>query len=653
MPTSPGYHPDVNMAQYPVSIRAAISKIAQNFYVTRSFKSVQIGNSVYWALLVRPTDEFSVYINTDREVLVLLADYSNFEIRTLEAFDEFYDLLESKRVDKSIRFLVSADSKIVGIVKHYLDQHPEYPIIIPVNLSELQSGIGNHLLEAVRKNYLIRDLFGYQNPLREETFFFGRQDVVNNALDMARSGQNSSIFGLRKSGKTSAIYAIQRKAKGFSCNVAIIDCQNPTVHARNYAQLLAYLIGELRKATGMKHQMPDLGNDAVNVSENFFQRMNTILSATKDNILLIFDEIENISPNTAASPHWRTGNDSILFWQVLRAYCQTESKGRLSICIVGTSPHILETPKINGIDNPIYLFAPKRFIPSLSFDETREMVSRLGYFMGLEFPPVIVAEIQKRYGGHPFFTRQVCSKIHLLASHERPLIVSERTLSLADSQFSGQLDSYLKDIVDQLRLTYPEEFAILRSVVDGNSEELNEFGREAPDLIDHVIGYGLVEEIGDEFQIKFDAVRHALERLISKDQQNVGSRWLEISERRNRVETEIRMALYHWSRAVSSADWKSTIDSALTKKRLEALTSIEPNVLFSSSMSPLYLSDLLMFLKDSTVLPYLDGRRGRIVAALDCVNKFRRDAHAIKMTSEEMDTVRAAFEELESEFATP
>ena len=45
----------------------------------------------------------------------------------------------------------------------------------------------------------------------------------------------------------------------------------------------------------------------------------------------------------------------------------------------------LELPKINDIANPVYLFAQKQFIPNLTFDETREMVERLGYLMGLEF----------------------------------------------------------------------------------------------------------------------------------------------------------------------------------------------------------------------------------------------------------------------------
>lgn len=653
MPTNPGYHPDFEIGFYPASLRPAISKIASNFYVTRSFKPIQVGNSEYYGLLIRPTDETSVYINTDREVLVVFSIYDTFQIRTLDAYEEFYDLLESKRIDRSFRFLVSGDERIEAIVKHYLDQHPEYPVVIPITLSNLTYGLGNPLLAAIQRNYLIRDLFGYQNPLREETFFFGRQNEVNSVLDMAKSGQNSSLFGLRKSGKTSVIFAIQRKARAFSCNVAVIDCQNPTVHARTYESLLGYVLSEVRKTFGQKAAVQKLGDNLPEVSENFFQHMKSSLGTAKSNVLLIFDEIENISPRTAASPHWRDGDDPIYFWQILRSFCQTESKGRVSICIVGTSPHILEAAKINGIDNPIYLFAQKRFIPNLTFDETREMVERLGYFMGLEFSPQVIAGLQKDFGGHPFFTRQVCSKVHQLASPTRPVVVSDQALQRAKTEFYGQLESYLRDIAEQLRNSYPEEFDILRAVIDGDKDELNEYGREAPDLIDHLVGYGLVERVGDDFDIKFDAIKVAFRRLLPRDRNSPSDRWAEISARRNKLETDMRLAMYHWCRTVSPEAWTRILDESLTEKRRVALPSSEPSVLFSSKESPLYLSDLFMLLKNPQVLPYLEDRRSLVVKHLDQVNRLRKDAHAIQVDDADLRNVRSAFDYLESEFTPP
>lgn len=651
MPTHPGFHPDFDIAEYPNVIWPSIRKISANFYVTRHFHPIQVGNSTYYAVLVRPTDEFSIYINADREILIVFSLYKTFEIRTLEAYDEFYSLLESKRIDKSLRFLISEDDNIEFIIRHYLDQHPEYPIIIPITFTQINNTLGNALLGAVRRNYLLRDLFGYQNPLREETFFFGRQTLVNSVLDMAKSGQNSSLFGLRKSGKTSVIYAIQRRSRNFSCNVAVIDCQSPAIHARRYDGLLAHIIAEIRRSLGLKKVPIALGTSLPEVSENFTNYMNSITISLKNTVLVVFDEIENISPNTAASPHWRQDNDAIYFWQIIRSYIQSEGNGKISVCIIGTSPHILETAKINGIANPIYLYAQKKFIPNLSFEETKEMIERLGYFMGLEFSTDVISELHREFGGHPFFTRQVCSKIHQLSSTSRPVRVSKAALQRARADFSGDLEGYLREIIEQLRQDYPEEFEILKAVVNGNIDELSEYGREAPDLIDHLIGYGMVDKIGNDFDIRFEAVKSVLQHLISTKSDE--DRWAEISRRRNVLESNIRVALYHWSRGIPSEEWHSILESTLTNKRREALSSTEPHHLFSSTHSPLYLTDLLMLIKDEMVLPFLRHRRSLIVQQLDTVNKLRKDAHALKVTEEDLRLVCSAFEVLEAEFSAP
>jgi hypothetical protein len=268
MATRPGFHQSINFQDYPKSLGVPIRAIGKSFYVTRSFKKETIGNSEYWALLARPAEDFSIHLNADRELLFVFSAYRNFEMRTLEAFDKFYAGLEQKRVDRSIRFLISADSRIEEIIQHYLNQHPEYPIIIPIHLPTITER-GDQLLGSVRRNYLLRDLFGYQNPLREETFFFGRQEQVNTVLDLAKSGQSSSIFGLRKSGKTSSIYAIVRRARSFDCTPVFLDCQSPAVHARRYNELLSLVIQEARKAIGHQKAIPAIEGTDVEVAELF------------------------------------------------------------------------------------------------------------------------------------------------------------------------------------------------------------------------------------------------------------------------------------------------------------------------------------------------------------------------------------------------
>lgn len=651
MATTPGFHPNTNFSQYPKEITTCIRAIGKRFYVTRSFDKEVVGNSEYWGLLARPASEFSVHLNTDRELLFVFSKYDTFEIRTLESFDLFYAQLEQKRIDKSIRFLISGDPSTEGTIQRYLQQNPEYPIVVPIYTPSVKEH-GTELLESVRRNYLTRDLFGYQNPLREETFFFGRQEQVNAVLDLAKSGQSSSMFGLRKSGKTSSIYAIMRKAKAFGCTPVFLDCQSPAIHARRYNELLTLLIEETRTAVGKTKSLPQIEGSEVEVAEKFREQFKTVIGQAKSNFLIIFDEIENISPGTASSTHWDSERDCLLFWQNLRSFIQKDSNGKVSLCIVGTSPRLLELPEISNAPNPVYLFSQKRFINALAYEETKEMIDRLGFFMGLDFSPTQVARLQELYGGHPFFTRQVCSILHKSIEGYRPVKISNKKIEAAIEEFGGQLESYLDDILANLKRFYPDEFELLKSVALGDLAEVTEYGRDAPDLIDHLIGYDLIERRGDEFDIRYDAVKSALKRrFLGKDKEFF---WTQSMLRRNRLEQGLRNQLFHFSKNLSGEEWRSLLNASLTKARFNALTSTEPRVIFSQKDSPLYWTDLIGILGNDMVFPYLGDRREGIIKAMRNVNfDGRKDSHAKSMTEEEFSKLDLSFLTLEDEFSDP
>jgi hypothetical protein len=651
MPVSAGYHRSFDEFKYPPDIRVALRRLSEYFYVTKAFDPLNKGNSTYYGALIRPTSETSVFVNTERELLVLFAKYDTFEIRTLDAFDEFYKRVDDTRVDANLRFLVSGYQRVEQAVAHFLSQNPEYPIIVPITFSKLIAARGDPLISAVRKNFLVRDLFAYQAPLRQEVFFFGREEVLDTVLDYARSGQNSGLFGLRKSGKTSTIYAIARRSKAMGVTVVTVDCQDPAIHARRYKELLFYLLNAVRRHCGQKplKELPELS--LPEFSEFFAQHMRSTLGQMKTPVLLIFDEIENISPATAASPHWTSDHDAIYFWQTLRSFCQQQEQTRLSLCLVGTSPMLLETAKIHGIDNPVYLFAQKTFIPNLTESEVRDMVTRLGYFMGLNFPDAVIAKLSAEYGGHPFFIRQVCSKIHHLSGLNRPIDVSMRMLERARVDFVSQMETYIREIIANLRQLYPEEFDVLASLVCGERAEFDEYIAEAPDLVDHLIGYGLVARRGDDYDITFEAIADAVRRLSPPaDQSSDEVAWAGMSARRGVLERSLRTALFHWSNSVDAMEWAAILERALNKKRFEELPSLEPRVLFSPTASPLYFTDLISLLEDDGVLAHLGDRKVSVVSSLKLINRLRKDAHALSPTRDELERLSRAYDDVESEF---
>ncbi|CAN5191304.1 hypothetical protein BH10PSE11_BH10PSE11_08140 [soil metagenome] len=603
---------------------------------------------------MRPTEAVSAVLSVEREIVVLFSDYETFESRTLSAIDTVCDQFDAVRVDRSLRFLISRDKNIESSIRHYLAQDPEYPIVIPFNYENFHSSSEDFIFNAVRKNYLIRDLFGYQSPLKHEYFFFGRQKLVESVIDLHKSGQNSGLFGLRKSGKTSTIYAIQRRAKAAGCRTILIDCQDPAVHAKRFGFLLQYLVMEIRRELGLRKTEIVLGQETDKISENFRRHMNEALSAADSDILVIFDEIENISPQTAASSHWRDSDDALLFWQTVRAFFQSPRKRKLSFCFVGTNPHLFETPKINEVDNPVYLFAPKTFIPMLSSKETSDLITRLGYFMGLDFEPRVVAYIHQRFGGHPFFIRQLCSQIHKKIPLNRPRTVSMTACREAERDAGSDVHGYLNEILSNLKKFYPDEHSMLEYLAKDEVATFNDLSKYSPAYVEHLIGYGIVVRRGDDYEFSFDAVAEAVKaNFVATSSTSLTERWGEITVRRNRLEEEIRTALYRWASRLESDAWERAYSEALSTKRKSELGALTRREAFSRNNSPLYLIETLKFVKLSEEFFNETVDQGEIAFALDFVNKKRADAHAADISDGDYEKLKRIFSLLDDIFLPP
>jgi hypothetical protein len=653
MPTHPGVNALFDLTAFPLGERQVIMRLSRHFYITRAAKSTQVGNSEYRSFLMRPTEGMSAVLNVEREIVVLFADYETFEARTLQAFDLTCDQFDDVRVDRSLRFLIARDANIERSIRHYLLQDPEYPVVIPFKYADFQSPNEEFIFNTIRRNYLIRDLFGYQSPLKQEYYFFGRKQLVDSVIDRHKSGQNSGLFGLRKSGKTSTIYAIQRRARSSGSRTLIIDCQDPAIHARRYASLLQYIIIEVRRELGLKKIEINLGAMPDQVSEAFRGQLNDALSAAGSDILLIFDEIENISPQTTASRHWREEDDTLLFWQTARSFFQSPRKHRITFCFVGTNPSLFELPKIHGIDNPVYLFAPKTFIPMLSLPETSEMITRLGYFMGLDFAPSVISFIHQRFGGHPFFVRQLCSQIHKRVTTSRPRSVSIAGCKEAEQDAGADIQRYMGEILATLKTFYPAEYDMIEYLAAGEVDSFHDLAEYDAAYVEHLVGYGFVVRRGDDFEFAFESIAEATKKSLAKPSPGLADRWGEINKRRNRIEEEIRGALYQWAMRLTSTEWNESVRTCLTAKRFDQVGALTRQEAFSRNNSQLYFLELLKFIEHSGQYGSAETSIGNISGALHLVNKYRVDAHAKEIDDSSYSELANALNVLETIFVPP
>lgn len=431
----------------------------------------------------------------------------------------------------------------------------------------------------------------------------------------------------------------------------MLDCQDTSIHARRYGGVLAYIASEVGRSVGVRVDKLDFGDDPSVVSDKFKENMLRYLSQGRQNILIIFDEIENISPRTASSPHWKEESDALFLWQILRSFFQTEKKYGVSFCFVGTNPGLLEQSQINGIPNPIYLFAKKTFIPSLDHADTENMVKRLGYFMGIDFPKSVVSHLQHRYGGHPFFIRQICSKIHYQLPMRRPVVASVQSCKEAEKYSYGDIHRYVNDILGSLKQFYPEEYEMLSYISSGKEEEFYEVANEFPEFVEHLLGYGLLVKRGDHFDFEFDFVR---EVLISEQKKSVPDELnairVEISRRRNAIEEAIRVYLYWATCGLDEQSWKSMIFNTIKLDRIPLFPNCR--VAFSKNESKLYIVEIIKILKYLNVnIPGFNIEE--IVGALHYINTKRVDAHAGIISVEDYKELANRFDLIDSAFLPP
>jgi hypothetical protein len=326
----------------------------------------------------------------------------------------------------------------------------------------------------------------------------------------------------------------------------------------------------------------------------------------------------------------------------------------MSFCFFSTNPHLVELPKIGIVDNPVYLFSPKTFIPILSLDDTQDMIRRLGYFMGLDFDRTVIAHIHQRFGGHPFFIRQFCSQIHKKLPLTRPRSVSLNLCNSLEQDVGSDLRGYFNEILSTLKLFYPDEYDMLQYLAREERGIFDEMAREFPAFVEHLVGYGIVTRRGDDFDFAFDAVSRAVqENLPLVGQTDLEAKRSEISRRRNRVEEEIRTSLYRWARKISAGEWSSALTRVLSDSRRRSIGNITINQAFSRRGSPLNFIELLSFLQNADELLAGEATLSEVGKAMQVVNTSRIDAHAKNITDTQYIELVGALELLETIFLPP
>lgn len=640
-----------------------------SFSRDQDFKS-----SSYSIHFIKPVAKLKQLYNLGDEMLILCCNDSlkNFKSRTKDLIDH---LLGSQseyrnRLDKVTCFIIDDCEDIEEIVKRDRIENPDTRLIIPFSYKELEHEIDAETLQNRMRTFLYeRDLFGVASPLQDDNLFFGkdRSNIISELYGKYLQGEHGGLFGLRRIGKTSILNLLRRRVEQNGGVAVYFDCT--MYHHLKWNSFLQQIVREIQEkyafgaGTDASVSLPE--GFALDSSENKYAEANAPLDFKADlkllyrdlgsrRILLIFDEIEQISFGTSPSQNWCNGSDALFFWQALRAISQTDNS-IFSFIITGVNPKCIEDSKINGQPNPIFHVLAPQYVTLFDYDDVKNMVTAIGGHLGLQFQEEIFAKLVDDYGGHPFLTRQVCSKINtdILERREtRPFTVSKYSYVKQAPEYQAKMEAVIEQILGVLQDYYPSEYDLLKVLALDGSDTFKKNLNFGDSSIAHLLGYCLIKRDQNDYFIRIQTIvaylneKHRYEKALS----DPSEKRARINERRGKIEEKLRgliQANLMLKFGKKAKERMIEIVKRATKDKSQEAKLQSKDL--KGAMQELYFSQLkLLMIKNWSNYQPLFPDRVKFEQFFDIINSSRVDAHAKTLSEEDEALLNYAFKYFET-----
>lgn len=626
-----------------------IVDVFANFWYVTKADNLKIGASEYRYLLVKAPSHLANLLNISAEIVVIFSSYDSFEPRTFDAYDNVKNKLEMGRVENLCGILVSKDEGVEAKIKIY-NSEKETRTIIPFSYNDILSHKGDQYLfrNKFQKCFYSRDLFAFDDALKTDLYFFGRNQLVLDIINRHLSGQNTGLFGLRKTGKTSLIFDVQRKIEQRAAAAIFVSCQNPEMSSGTWIDSVFYIVKCLYEQ--LKMDVDVLNKDAytnLTAISNFEKEIEKVNRLTGKTILLMFDEVEHITYGKASEQGWGDGIESVNFWKGIRSAYQTKNS-KFTYCIIGTNPICVEYPTIKQADNPIFCGVTPLYIPGFDVEQTRSMVRKLGRIMGIKFDEILYSKMTEEYGGHPFLIRHLCSFI-AEKYPDRPVVIDRVKYNLCKEEFDKTQGKYFDMLLEVLKEFYNDEYEMLKYLAAGDIETFNYFAKEDFSLVQHLIGYGIISAVDGNYDFKMDVLKEYLlrkegvkQKLVSKEE-----KWSYICVQRGRFETELRkitkqILLFTYLGKGGEAAAKEYVMSKIYNDResRRKYCTYEYSDLFDPKKSKIFLKNLttLILGEWTSFIPFMgDITQEDFVHMMGIMNvEGRFDAHAKDVSDDDI-----------------
>ncbi|MET3393752.1 hypothetical protein ABIC33_004420 [Variovorax sp. 1140] len=656
--TFAGINPRAGFNHFTEEEWKIIKKLSKSFYITNGGGSQRIGQSVYRYCLLKFPDDKAQIFGPLNEIIVLFSPFDRFEPRTLDAIEKIQNENPGYRLDKISCFVFCRDTQFLDKLDGMVRSNKESRVVIPFSYYEINDETsGKFFDDRIKKYYFSRDLFDFESPLRTDLYFFGREGLSHVFVDKHFSSENGGIFGLRKSGKTSILFSIARIAETKGAAAVIVDCQR--LHLSRWWSALYYIVRSFNEVLQAKLSIDEAAYTEYDAPDNFEKDIARLVKKINNKVLLILDEVEQITFGLSPSEAWRGGEDYLKFWHVIRSLFQ-KPENPLTFIVSGTNPRCIESPTVNGVDNPIFSQFKPIYIPGFEIEETKKMVATLGRYMGLAFDEDVFTYLTRDFGGHPFLIRQICSYINssLKKSGFTGAVDRAFYLQCRDEFNSESGFRYCDMVIGVLSEHYPDEYTMLSYLAGGQDSDFEELAESDLSYVQHLLGYGVVSRGSSGYDFRIDVLKQYLARknkyknLHLTNDQKIS----EIGERRHKTEMRLRKVVMRQLLAVFGEEVAKNMVMAKhdhAKKRKYA--SLAYRELFDPNKHEIYFDDLRELMRknwDQSFRNIFAEDVEKFNSRMIILNSIgRSDAHAKEVADHDMESFRGAMSWLEEKLS--
>ncbi|GAB3438655.1 ATP-binding protein [Insolitispirillum peregrinum] len=649
----PGINPRALVSNLPKNEQIIVHTLATDFYITGGFNEITLNRSTYRYFFLKFPDEKAAAFGIKDEVIVLLSPFEKFEPRTLDAIEKIQEINPGFRLDKISAFVISNDKELIYKLNRIIKTQKESRLITPFTYEELsENRTTDYFRQRIKSFFFERNLYDFDSPLRKDLYFFGRDDLCQSLIDKYQTGQNSSLFGLRRSGKTSILLSVCRRISQQNGYATLIDCQ--ILYQMPWNSALYYVASQINKEHKVKVLIDETRYTEDIAAMSFINDVEKINKKLKKCILIAFDEIEQITFNVSFSETWKSGASYVRFWHTIRGLSQRQYNP-ITILIAGTNPKCLEEHAVMGGDNPLFGQIKPEYIPGFNVSQTKQMIETLSSYMGISIEEDIYTYLVREFGGHPFLMRQACShmKSNLPEGPNRHIdrLFYERSI---ETFYEGLGHSFCELVIGVLSEYYKDEYTMLSYLARGDVKDFEELAKSDPAYTQHLIGYGVICKSGDNYDFKIDTVKKHLSNKEKYKKINLSDseKLSEISFRRNEIEEKLRKIVSQVLIALhGESEAKNMVLKKYDKNKKSKYSKLSYKELFNANKSEIYFKDLHDLIRNNWDIGFrniFDDNLENFNSRMNILNSIgRSDAHKKNVSDYDMQIFRGAMTWLE------